>query len=122
MFSSGKAPQSPEDNLAITALLPSVYLFSKVDAFEQSNSLPGFKHLHLTAPVHLQTKIYMSSAVTAFVYTCSCAQTPKSGSVSVEDPFSTYQSLFRALWSTMTVFIWLHLMAVDIFPLQTDAF
>lgn len=58
------------------------------------------------------------------MYTCSCAQTAKiHQGLSVWKILSPHiESLFRALWSTMTVFIWLHLMAVDIFPLQTDAF
>lgn len=71
MFSSGKVPHRPEDNLAMTASLPSVYLFSKVCAFEQNNSLAAFKHLYFAAPAHLVNKVCLSSAATSFVCTCS---------------------------------------------------
>lgn len=72
MFSSGKVPHRPEDNLAMTALLPSVYLFIKVCAFEQNNSLAALEHVSISERLLIWwIKVVCLQLFTAFMRTCS---------------------------------------------------
>lgn len=122
MFSSGKVPHRPEDNLAMTALLPSVYLFSKVCAFEQNNSLAACKHFYFTAPAHLVDKVCLSSAVPAFACTCSQLMTKPHEPVKVcRWGRCLPPHFFCALRRTVTVFN-MAASHVHAFPLQTGVF
>lgn len=126
MFSSGKVPHRPEDNLAMTALLPSVYLFSKVCAFEQNNSLAACKHLYFTAPAHLVNKVCLSSAVATFVCTCSPLMTKPHQPVRVCQCgrcFPRKFSHFFVPWGGQWQYsYYMSASRVHAFPLQTGAF
>lgn len=125
MFSSGKVPHRPEDNLAMTALLPSVYLFSKVYAFEQNNSLAAFKHISMSQRLLIWWLMFVCPQLLLLLCVPVAHSWPSptslSGSAGAEDAFAANSVTFSCLEEDSDS---IHMAAsrVHVLPLQTGAF